>query len=293
MSMNRPQVSLRQAGSADWPAIAALLELNKLPLDGARAHLSHYVVASANGEVVGTAGAEVYGDVALIRSVAVAPGLHGQGIGRAMVGLLVDEARRRGIRSLHLLSVTAPEYFSQFGFRRGPREKAPPALQASAEFQGACPACAAFMSLLLVEPAPVRDDLPVAVIGAGPVGLAAAARLIERGITPLILEAGAAVGAHLADYGHVRLFSPWRYNIDRAMAAMLARSGWTAPPDEALPLAGEVVQRVLAPFAALPEVAAQLQLNTRVRAISRDGFDKVKTTDRDKAPFVIRATQDG
>jgi N-acetylglutamate synthase-like GNAT family acetyltransferase len=293
MSMNTPQFSLRQAGPADWPAISALLELNKLPLDGARDHLSHYVVASANGEVVGTAGAERYGDVALLRSVAVAPGLHGQGIGRAMVGPLIDEARRRGVRSLHLLSVTAPEYFAQFGFKRGPREKAPPALQASAEFQGACPACAAFMSLMLVEPVPVRSDLPVAVIGAGPVGLAAAARLIERGLTPLILEAGSTVGAHLADYGHVRLFSPWRYNIDKAMASMLARSGWTAPPDDALPLAGEVVQRVLAPFAALPEVAAQLQLNTQVHSISRDGFDKVKTTDRDKAPFVICATQDG
>lgn len=294
MSMNsHAQVSLRQANPADWPAIAALLELNKLPLDGARDHLSHYLVAMANGEVVGTAGAEVYGEIALIRSVAVAPGLHRHGIGRSMVGLLIDEARRRGLRSLHLLSVTAPEYFAQFGFKRGPRDNAPPALQASAEFQGACPACAAFMSLALVEPAAARSDLPVAVIGAGPVGLAAAARLIERGIVPLVLEAGAEVGAHLADYGHVRLFSPWRYNIDSAMAALLARSGWTAPPDDELPLAADVVRRVLAPFARLPEVVPHLHLRARVQSVSRDGFDKVKTLDRDKAPFVIRATQDG
>lgn len=139
----------------------------------------------------------------------------------------------------------------------------------------------------------VPADLPVAVIGAGPVGLAAAARLIERGITPLILEAGAEVGAHLANYAHVRLFSPWRYDIDPAMAAMLARSGWTAPPAGALPLAGEVVQQVLVPFARLPEVAAHLHLDTRVEAISREGFDKVKTPQRGKAPFLIRATQQG
>jgi hypothetical protein len=77
------------------------------------------------------------------------------------------------------------------------------------------------------------------------------------------------------------------------MAALLARSGWTAPPDDALPLAAEVVERVLAPFARLPEVAPHLRLNTQVHAISREGFDKVKTQGREKAPFVIRATQDG
>jgi len=293
MSLNTPAISLRQAASSDWPAIASLLETNKLPLDGAQAHLAHYVVAVANGEVVGTAGAEVYGAQALLRSVAVAPGLHRRGIGRAMVQLLIDEARRRGLRSLHLLSVTAPEYFAQFGFKRGPRNEAPAALQASAEFQGACPSCAAFMSLTLAAPVQARTDLPVAVIGAGPVGLAAMARLLERGITPLVLEAGDEVGAHLRDYAHVQLFSPWRYNVDAAMKARLEAGGWTSPPLDELPLAGEVVDRVLKPFASLPEVQPHLHLKTRVTSISREGFDKVKTLDREKAPFVIRAVQDG
>lgn len=293
MSLNASDFSLRQAAKADWPAIAKLLEVNKLPLDGAEQHLSRYVVAVANGEVVGTAGAEVYGEVALLRSVAVAPGLHRQGIGKAMVALILGEARRRGIRSLHLLSVTAPEYFAQFGFKRGPRDNAPVALRASAEFQGACPACSAFMTLTLAEPIKAPVDLPVAVIGAGPVGLAAAARLIERGIAPLILEAGSRVGANLLDYGHVRLFSPWRYNVDHAMAAALKRRGWTAPPDDELPLAGEVVERVLEPYARLPEVAECLHLNTRVLSFSREGFDKVKTVDRERAPFVIRALREG
>ena len=67
--------------------------------------------------------------------------------------------------------------------------------------------------------------LPVAVIGAGPVGLAAAARLLERGIEPLVLEAGASVGANLLDYGHVRLFSPWRFDVDPAIAARLEAAG--------------------------------------------------------------------
>ncbi len=293
MLLKTQDISLRQAGAADWAAIANLLEANKLPLDGAQAHLSNFVLAIANGEVVGSAGAEIHGDVALLRSVAVAPGMQRMGIGKSLVSLLIEEARRRGIRSLHLLSVTAPEYFAQFGFKRGPREQAPVALQASAEFQGACPACAAFMSLTLIEPPSARHDLPVAVIGAGPVGLAAAARLIERGITPLILEAGSTVGANLVDYGHVRLFSPWRYNVDHAMAAMLERTGWVAPNPEALPLAREVAECVLAPFAKLPEVATNLHLDTRAQAIGREGLDKVKTVDREKAPFVIRAMQGG
>nr|WP_298234745.1 NAD(P)-binding domain-containing protein [uncultured Azohydromonas sp.] len=150
------------------------------------------------------------------------------------------------------------------------------------------------MALALREATPAQPprNLPVAVIGAGPVGLAAAARLIERGIEPLVLEAGAQVGAHLLDYGHVRLFSPWRYDIDPAMAAQLASTGWNAPPDDEVPLAREVVERVLQPYAALPAVARTVHLNTRVTAISREGFDKVKSAGREAAPFLIRAQRD-
>lgn len=141
--------------------------------------------------------------------------------------------------------------------------------------------------------AEVHAALPVAVLGAGPVGLAAAAKLIERGIPFFILEAGERVGANLLDYGHVRLFSPWRYNVDPTMAALLQASGWTQPDPEALPLAREIVEQVMVPFAALPEVAAALQLRARVLAVSREGFDKVRSAGRERAPFVIRAQRDG
>lgn len=140
---------------------------------------------------------------------------------------------------------------------------------------------------------PRQHLLPVVIIGAGPVGLAAAARLIERGLQPLLLEAGTEVGASLLDYGHVRLFSPWRYNVDAAMADLLLDTGWQAPAPDELPLAREVVDRVLKPFAALPQVAAALHLGTRVVSVSREGFDKVKTSGREQAPFVIRALVDG
>jgi N-acetylglutamate synthase-like GNAT family acetyltransferase len=286
-------LSLRQAGASDWPAVEALLQANQLPTEGAQAHLATYLLATSNGEVVGCAGAEVYGPVALLRSVAVAPGLHKQGIGRLLVERLLQEARSRDIAALYLLTVTAPEYFAQYGFKRLKREDAPAALQASAEFQGACPACAALMVLTLRE-APVADAaLPVAVLGAGPVGLAAVAQLIERGLPFVALEAGGHVGAHLRDYGHVQLFSPWQYDVDPAMARLLAPTGWTAPPAAGLPRAGEVVERVLQPFAALPQVAPFLRLGARVRAVSREGLDKVKSAGREQAAFLVRYEQAG
>jgi N-acetylglutamate synthase-like GNAT family acetyltransferase len=287
-------ITLRQAGSQDWPAIEGLLQANKLPVEGARDHLQHFLLATQGREVVGCAGAELYGDVALLRSVAVAPGLHKIGIGRDLVEFMLAEARRRGVHKLYLLTVTAPEYFAQYGFKRIARDQVPASLKASQEFQGACPACAALMELTLVQvPESAPANLPVAVLGAGPVGLAAAARLIERGIEPLILEAGESVGANLLDFGHVRLFSPWRYNVDAAMADQLAPTGWRAPPAEDLPFAIEVVRHVLQPYARIPRVAAALRLRTRVNRISRDGFDKVKTAGREKSAFVIHAIQDG
>jgi len=138
-----------------------------------------------------------------------------------------------------------------------------------------------------------NSALPVAVLGAGPVGLAAAARLVERQLPFVVLEAGDRVGANLLDYGHVRLFSPWRYDVDPAMAALLEPTGWRSPPPEELPLAREIVERVLQPFAELPAVAAALQLRSKVVSVSREGFDKVKSAGREQAPFVIRAVRDG
>jgi thioredoxin reductase len=130
-------------------------------------------------------------------------------------------------------------------------------------------------------------DLPVIVIGAGPVGLAAAAHLIKRGAFPLILEAGDSVGASVLQWGHVRIFSPWKYNTDAAARELLDRSGWVAPADEDYPTGRELVESYLVPLASLPEIAPQLRLRHRVRAITRLGFDKMKTAGRETAPFAV------
>lgn len=133
-----------------------------------------------------------------------------------------------------------------------------------------------------------NPPLPVAIIGAGPVGLAAAAHLMERGLEPVILERGTRVADHFRQFAHVRLFSPWRYNIDKAVSHQLRAAGWQEPELDGLPTAGEIVDSYLEPFANLPEVAPKLRLGSKVIAISRDGFDKVKTEGREHSPFVLR-----
>jgi hypothetical protein len=131
-------------------------------------------------------------------------------------------------------------------------------------------------------------SLPVAVIGAGPIGLAAAAHLLERGFAPVVFEASSGLAASFESFRHVQLFSPWRFNIDPAAQRMLTATGWVSPPLDELPTAGAMIDRYLAPLAALPAVASTLRFSHRVHGISRQGFDKVKSVGREDAPFVIR-----
>jgi len=131
-------------------------------------------------------------------------------------------------------------------------------------------------------------NLPVLVIGAGPVGLAAAAHLAERNLPFVVVEAGDSPGAAVREWGHVRLFSPWQYNTDAAARRLLEPTGWTPPPGDELPTGAELVDAYLAPLAAHPTLAPHIRYRSRVVAISRDGIDRVRTAGREQAPFVIR-----
>ncbi|HEX2283074.1 MAG TPA: NAD(P)-binding domain-containing protein [Thermomicrobiales bacterium] len=131
------------------------------------------------------------------------------------------------------------------------------------------------------------SPLPVAVIGAGPVGLATAAHLLAEGESPVVFEAGAGVGTNVLDWGHVRLFSPWRYVIDAAARDLLQDSGWLEPDLDAYPTGEEIVTRYLAPLAAVPELRPRIRLGSRVVGVARDGFDKMKTEGREHAPFIL------
>ncbi|ALS76592.1 hypothetical protein AUC31_15860 [Planococcus rifietoensis] len=130
-------------------------------------------------------------------------------------------------------------------------------------------------------------ELPVVIIGAGPIGLAAAAHLSLAGEKFLVLEAGGRIGHHVLQWGHVRLFSPWQYNIDKAARALLDRSGWNAPAENQLPTGDELVENYLMKLAAVPEIEPYIRLNARVSAISRKHQDKMKTANREHQPFVI------
>lgn len=134
----------------------------------------------------------------------------------------------------------------------------------------------------------MTQEHPVAVIGAGPVGLAAAAQLATRGVPFVVVEAGDGVGASLRDWAHVRLFSPWRWTTDPTARELLAATGWSQPDPDVLPTGGDLIRDYLQPLAAHPAIAPNLRFAAAVTSISRLGFDKVRTAGRSEAPFVVR-----
>lgn len=138
-----------------------------------------------------------------------------------------------------------------------------------------------------------NTQLPVAVIGAGPVGLAAAAHLVSRGIEPVVFEAGDAVGASVREWGHVRVFSPWTYNLDPVAAELLEGTGWSAPEPNGYPTGNEIAERYLEPLAAAPGIAESLHLRARVVSVTRQGIDKLKDDGRDDAPYQLVVDEDG
>ena len=130
--------------------------------------------------------------------------------------------------------------------------------------------------------------LPVAIIGAGPVGLAAACHAIARGLTPLIFEVGPNAGASIEKWAHVRMYSPWGFNIDKQAAKLLAAHGWGAPAEDTYPSGRELLDQYLYPLAALPTLNRHLCLNIEVLAVTRLGQDVMKTKSRAAAPFLLR-----
>ncbi|MEA2883336.1 MAG: hypothetical protein QOH32_2592, partial [Bradyrhizobium sp.] len=128
----------------------------------------------------------------------------------------------------------------------------------------------------------------VAVIGGGPVGLAAAAHLLERGLTPVILEAGPTIGHAVRQWSHVQLFSPWEYNLDKAARRLLEPTGWNSPDPKQYPTGGELLEQYLEPLASRTALGKHIRTSSRVTDISRVGFDKLKTMGRAAAPFELR-----
>lgn len=132
------------------------------------------------------------------------------------------------------------------------------------------------------------SSLPVVVIGAGPVGLAAAAHLAARRQPFVLLEAQPAVGWSARQWQHVRLFSPWKYDLDPLAVELLSQTGWTSPPADAHPTGRELVEQYLEPLASHPAIAPHLRLRHRVLAVARQGRDRLVTFNRSAVPFLVR-----
>ncbi|WP_289142742.1 NAD(P)-binding domain-containing protein [uncultured Brevibacillus sp.] len=135
--------------------------------------------------------------------------------------------------------------------------------------------------------------LPVAIIGGGPVGLAAAAQLIDRGEPFVILEAGSQVGASVLEWGHVRMFSPWEYNMDKTAVTLLSKHEWVSPNLNDIPTGKDLVEKYMQPLADIPELALFIHVNSKVISIGKKDIDKMKTKGRDQVPFVIHYEQNG
>ncbi|MET7451436.1 NAD(P)-binding domain-containing protein [Streptomyces sp. NPDC005574] len=128
-------------------------------------------------------------------------------------------------------------------------------------------------------------DLPVIVIGAGPAGLAAAAHLVDRGITPLVLEAGRFAGAAVREWAHVRLFSTWGEVTDPAAEKLLAQAGWRKPDATTYPSGGDWAEQYLQPLADV--LGEHVRYGATVTGVSRAGRDRIVDADREAQPFVV------
>jgi thioredoxin reductase len=133
-----------------------------------------------------------------------------------------------------------------------------------------------------------RETLPVVVVGAGPIGLVAAAHLAQRGLPFLVLEAGPDIATSVRRWSHVRMFSPWHFDLDPVAVSLLTSEGWSSPDPESYPTGGEFIARFLEPLARHPLIRPALRFSHRVTAIGRLGRDKLSGHDRASRPFAVR-----
>jgi thioredoxin reductase len=151
------------------------------------------------------------------------------------------------------------------------------------------------MTLQLSVPPAAKDQrltgLPIAIIGAGPVGLAAAAELLERGQSVVVLEAGASAGHAISQWGHTRFFSPWEYVVNDAAARLLERHGWEAPTAARNPSDAEFLRDYLTPLSRTPELATVIRYGATVTGVSKEGMDRTRSTGRSRAPFQLQLSE--
>ena len=130
----------------------------------------------------------------------------------------------------------------------------------------------------------------IAILGAGPTGLEAALAAAEAGFPFTVYEAAPQAAGHVRSWGHVRLFTPWDLNVSPRMRRHLEKAGAEVPSGSDCPTGAELAGRLFDPLAALPEVAPNLRLGTRVLGIGREGLlkhEEISTPERGRRPFRI------
>jgi hypothetical protein len=136
--------------------------------------------------------------------------------------------------------------------------------------------------------APTTADLPTVVIGAGPIGLAAASHLIERGLEPLVLEAGPSAGSSVRQWSHVRMFSTWAEVVDPVAEKLLAPTGWVKPDGATYPTGGDWAEQYVQPLA--DALGDKVRYHATVTGVSRTGRDRIVDSGREEQPFTIHLT---
>lgn len=137
------------ANTKDYLLIQSLLESAKLPLDGVNEHLRNFLVLKKEDTIIGTVGLEVYGDKALLRSLAVTKAFRGSGCGKRLYQAIIAKARGQQISEIYLLTETAEGFFAKQGFKKITRDSADVKVKESIEFRSACPETASCMCMKL------------------------------------------------------------------------------------------------------------------------------------------------
>ena len=133
----------------------------------------------------------------------------------------------------------------------------------------------------------MKNKNTIIVIGAGPVGIAAAAHLMERGLNPVVLEKGLSVGAAMLEWGHVRLFTPWKYLVDTAVERQLTKTAWNYPDKESMPTGREIVEQYLIPAATTTALESAIIYGAEVIAIAKTNLSKSSSKERDQAGYSV------
>lgn len=136
-----------------------------------------------------------------------------------------------------------------------------------------------------------KMKLPVAIIGGGPIGMAAAAHLAKRNVPFLLFEAGRDVGSSVLSWQHIKVFSSWKYNVDKVAQELLQKHGWKQPDMDLVHTGRELIDLYLKPLSELPELKKFIYLNSKVITVGRKGMDKMKDANRALTPFVLRVQQ--